>query len=233
MLRIVCWVALCALFSTADAASASVQLKISGTFHQLELFGGPVQASAMPATTLSFEIDAMFEDDGYYDQIAGGGRYWFVSATTSTIKINGALSSQPSHSPLGLFVSEGSSLYPSINITAFPDDFSLQLEFDGPVETNTLPKAGSFQTILPSSMARAYTSFYPSPGGYRVDYTDLSISSIQILDDPNSISYAPYLPWVDPVPEPATWAMMLLGFGAVGGTMRRKRWAGTPRLAAA
>ena len=26
-----------------------------------------------------------------------------------------------------------------------------------------------------------------------------------------------------PVPEPATWAMMLLGFGAVGYAMRRRR----------
>ncbi|MBW6527634.1 PEPxxWA-CTERM sorting domain-containing protein [Sphingomonas sp. RHCKR7] len=27
---------------------------------------------------------------------------------------------------------------------------------------------------------------------------------------------------VAPVPEPATWAMMILGFGAVGYTMRRR-----------
>ena len=28
---------------------------------------------------------------------------------------------------------------------------------------------------------------------------------------------------VDPVPEPATWAMMLVGFGAVGGALRSRR----------
>lgn len=33
------------------------------------------------------------------------------------------------------------------------------------------------------------------------------------------------------VPEPATWAMMLLGFGAIGMTMRRKRKATIPQLA--
>ena len=32
---------------------------------------------------------------------------------------------------------------------------------------------------------------------------------------------------VPPVPEPATWAMMLLGFGVVGYSMRRRR---TPAL---
>lgn len=30
---------------------------------------------------------------------------------------------------------------------------------------------------------------------------------------------------VAPVPEPATWAMMLIGFGAIGAFMRHRRWA--------
>lgn len=33
------------------------------------------------------------------------------------------------------------------------------------------------------------------------------------------------------VPEPATWALMILGFGAVGGAMRRRGVASRPRLA--
>lgn len=41
----------------------------------------------------------------------------------------------------------------------------------------------------------------------------------------NSVSSVP------PVPEPGTWAMMLVGFGAIGFTMRRRR--ATARLAAA
>lgn len=35
------------------------------------------------------------------------------------------------------------------------------------------------------------------------------------------------------VPEPATWAMMLLGFGAMGVSLRRRRRTGTPLLQAA
>jgi hypothetical protein len=36
---------------------------------------------------------------------------------------------------------------------------------------------------------------------------------------------------VNAVPEPATWAMMLLGFGAIGIGMRRQRKTGVPQLA--
>lgn len=34
-----------------------------------------------------------------------------------------------------------------------------------------------------------------------------------------------------PVPEPASWALMMLGFGAIGGAMRRRRSAVTTRVA--
>lgn len=37
---------------------------------------------------------------------------------------------------------------------------------------------------------------------------------------------------VGSVPEPATWVMMLLGFGLIGGTMRHRRAAASVRLAA-
>jgi hypothetical protein len=36
---------------------------------------------------------------------------------------------------------------------------------------------------------------------------------------------------INAVPEPATWAMMLLGFGAIGIGMRRQRKTGVPQLA--
>jgi len=45
-----------------------------------------------------------------------------------------------------------------------------------------------------------------------------------------SVTYSgklrPYIPWSPPVPEPASWMMMIAGFGAVGASMRRRRhWA--------
>jgi len=40
-----------------------------------------------------------------------------------------------------------------------------------------------------------------------------------------------YTPVTGAVPEPATWAMMLLGFGGIGAAMRRRRKEILPQLA--
>jgi hypothetical protein len=42
------------------------------------------------------------------------------------------------------------------------------------------------------------------------------------LDDPQGFSNA-VLYTTAPIPEPATWAMMIAGFGLIGGAMRRRR----------
>ena len=39
----------------------------------------------------------------------------------------------------------------------------------------------------------------------------------------------PLIPITNPVPEPATWAMMVLGLGAIGGALRRARRVAPPR----
>jgi hypothetical protein len=45
-----------------------------------------------------------------------------------------------------------------------------------------------------------------------------------------TMTFALFSPSSSPVPEPAAWAMMLVGFGAVGYSMRRR---GAPRKARA
>ena len=63
------------------------------------------------------------------------------------------------------------------------------------------------------------------------DFGTEGASSI-ILDHPDGFSSAAiYTTGEPPVPEPTTWAMMLLGFGVVGYAMRRKRQPGLAQLA--
>ena len=49
-----------------------------------------------------------------------------------------------------------------------------------------------------------------------------------VHDEADSITITRVVPGA--VPEPATWAMMLVGFGAIGFTLRRRSAAGTPQV---
>ena len=55
------------------------------------------------------------------------------------------------------------------------------------------------------------------------DYTSSGGSGIQFT----SVNFSPVM---SAVPEPATWAMMIAGFGLVGGTMRRRKTAVATRI---
>ena len=74
---------------------------------------------------------------------------------------------------------------------------------------------------------------HPSPGNYfqpdqRVDiFTDGNYTSGQI-GDLQSDSLHTHKISISPVPEPATWAMMIIGFGATGSLLRRQRKTALP-----
>lgn len=66
-------------------------------------------------------------------------------------------------------------------------------------------------------------SYEVSSGGYYANYGD---TSAYVQDWAVGAQYTNYAFLIDPVqgvPEPATWAMMLLGFGAIGFSMRRRK----------
>lgn len=120
----------------------------------------------------------------------------------------------------------------------------------GPIDYSSLPLLGktdlagnvlSFgstlygQTIIgihfgnnndPANPANDSTAFY------LYDFGTVGASSITFTPDAQGFSNAAIYETSAPVPEPATWAMMLLGFGAVGSAMsRRKKIAGTLQIA--
>ena len=73
-----------------------------------------------------------------------------------------------------------------------------------------LPSSLSLQFNVTSNMAGSWTSWTPD---FKIDWTG-SKNNYDLVSLP--------IP-VDGVPEPATWALMLLGFGGIGMAVRRGR----------
>ena len=68
----------------------------------------------------------------------------------------------------------------------------------------------------------AYLFDFGTAGADFVDLNQQGFSNAVLITPPGG---------TPPVPEPATWAMMLVGFGAVGYTMRRRRKTFLPQVA--
>ena len=93
--------------------------------------------------------------------------------------------------------------------------------FDG----MTLVKTGSSSTGTSGQIAAGVAFFSPNNGAFSFDafatrFTITELSGPATLEYA-SIDYALLSPIA--VPEPATWAMMIIGFGGVGALMRRNR----------
>jgi hypothetical protein len=68
-----------------------------------------------------------------------------------------------------------------------------------------------------SSVVAGYYANYSTPGGY----TNLATPQDRVFTISNGGNQSFVIGW--PVPEPSTWALMLVGFGGMGAVLRRSR----------
>ena len=73
------------------------------------------------------------------------------------------------------------------------------------------------QSLANSYLSNVASSSWTASGDYQ----------LRVLNSPTRQSQV----FLAAVPEPATWAMMIMGFGAIGATLRRRRAAGAPAIA--
>jgi hypothetical protein len=97
-------------------------------------------------------------------------------------------------------------------------NFDLGGNARGDVDKTTVITLGDFsQSItLSSSASLATQSFTFTTTGGQLSFTDLAGGNPNIGNILDNVS-------LSAAPEPATWAMMLVGFGGMGAAMRRRR----------
>ena len=113
-----------------------------------------------------------------------------------------------------------------VNFIPNPQTAEARLFVGGAVVMTTPLPAGAF-TISGNSMSVVVPiSMLPSTGFATQDYTFILWSRTQIPGVPAQLGVADIAPdqgLLSLVPEPSTWAMLLLGFGGIGYQMRRSR----------
>jgi hypothetical protein len=93
------------------------------------------------------------------------------------------------------------------------------------VFTNPLPSSGSLLFSVTSNALGSWETWAPD---FKIDWTGSSnnyslVSQILPVTECRGGTCPVITPFIpDAVPEPATWAMMLVGFGMIGAGMRRK-----------
>lgn len=188
-----------AALSLAPAAQAAVVLS--------DTFDGEV------ADDLNWDGDAVFfVSAGSVDLIGAGGGFDFYPGNGAYLDLDGSTSGND----------------PAGEITSFDafaaGTYTLKFQLGGNARTGpartTRVSLGDFSVdiTLASNDPLANYSFTFNTTGGQLSFRQLGPSNFvgNILDDVVLESV---------VPEPATWAMMILGFGAAGGLIRRRRFA--------
>ena len=111
-------------------------------------------------------------------------------------------------------------------------DFFLGGNYDGPPtpdKTLDVSAAGTTSGFIYSAPSATQTGF---SGWTGYSFRFVATGASETLNFQSTTTGSPYGPALDNVslarvPEPATWALMIMGFGAVGGALRRRKVATT------
>jgi hypothetical protein len=128
----------------------------------------------------------------------------------------------------------------TINLTSFGDIFSISFLWGSVDDYNTLEFLAADGTTVLQSFG-GLQIFNPANGNqtdpntnpvvlFNLTGTDVSAFSYLRLNSTTNAFEIDNLA-INPVPEPATWALMLLGFGGIGMAMRRRRRPALAQLA--
>ena len=204
-----------AAFATGSAASAGITL--TGNVPGVSPYSGP-------APTYTF-------DPGSRPTVSGGA---FVTGT------NGILYAQP-YGSSGYYYAVGPSTNTTgtIDLSSFGDITSLSFLWGSVDSYNTLEFLDAGMNILATFTGNDI--FNPATGSRTDPNTNPIVTFSLTGSDVSNFSYLRLISTsnafeidnltIGAVPEPASWALMLLGFGGIGLALRRRRNPGLAQLA--
>lgn len=202
----------------------------------MALAAGSISVMGSTAAQATVTVSGDQYNIGFYANqdcpITGGGGGGFSNCWATQ---NGIVAGQPANNPTASAVvaaisntgsmTNSNSAYPTIT----GNEFALSLASNVLSFTYTMGAGDPVLHYLSIKQAGA-----ASGGGYELFYDPAGFTSGTTYTF-NLSSYFPNTPGFShitvfdsagPVPEPATWAMMLLGFGGIGMAMRRRRKGG-------
>lgn len=189
------------------ASAANAQVAVSIWTNQTTAAGNATiaQASSLGSPTATTTVGTINFDSGNVNGYTIGGflnNPAGLSSAVATASLNNTY-----------FLFTGSTfLNAGTNTFTIPHDDGLELSFNGGIGT-VLSQPG------PTAPVNTLFSFLaPSAGLY-----NFTMSYGECCGPPARLAFTVNGQPVGGVPEPATWAMMLIGFGAIGVTMRRRR----------
>ena len=163
--------------------------------------GSGFQILTPPALPAGAEPATGDQGDDFFSVLAGGDALFSFAESLSQLGLD--YGSADDYNTFIVYLASGGSL--TIN---------------GQDILNTVPADANGDQAANATNGRL--TFVAGPGD--------AITGLRLLSSQNSLEVDNF-GVISAVPEPGTWAMMLLGFGAIGFAMRRRREAGLAQLA--
>jgi PEP-CTERM motif len=196
-----------AAFALASAAQAAINVSVwtgqpaAGANATLAQAGSLGPATATTTVTTGFNFDSTV------------GGYTIGGFLNNPVGLNPVVAAMDLNNTYFYFT--GSAFLNAGNnsfVVSHDDGLQLNIDGIGLVVDSPLPT---------SPVDTPFNVFAPSAGVYnfQLSYGEVLGPPAKLVVGINGIN----LTGVDPVPEPATWAMMLIGFGGIGMTMRARR----------
>lgn len=182
-------------------------------------------ADAARYVQVRFEGRVTYDD---YNDLTNEYLGYFEDRTTGTLTLDTF-----DENPVSLFMPDGHWViagFTPTSVFASVEQYGPELAFDAQFAAAALTAGGDWLSLMPDTSHYtkwiALSRYGPNPIN-----GDLTALAARTSDTPfaESLGLAYTGNWIAPVPEPATWALLVIGFGCVGATMRRT----APRLARA